>query len=105
MVTATAVGVGLLLTHIALSSAAVLVETELGRPAPAGTSAISIDGTVLLIVGAVTAAVAICLSVLPLLLTSGARLTPSRGGSSSTTTPGRATRRLRSAVLAFEVAQ
>ena len=104
LLTLAAFGLSLLLTHFALSSIAPLVETELGRPAPGGTSAIGIDRTVLLIAAVVTTAMATWLTLMPWLLIWKAPLADSLRRTSAAATPGRATHRLRSAMVAFEIA-
>ncbi len=42
-----AVALGLFIAHLGLNLLAPVVETELGRPAPAGTATIAVDATVL----------------------------------------------------------
>ncbi len=95
---------GLALTAVTLRLLAPLIEERLGRPAPGGTAAISIDPTVLLIVGGVGVVIAVTLSLVPLLTPWQRRLgeTLRRHGRSGTDGP--TMRRVRSSLIAFEVA-
>jgi predicted permease len=104
LICAAAVSGGLALTAITLRLLAPLIEERLGRPAPGGTSAISIDPTVLLTVGGVGVVIAVTLSLIPLLTPWQRRLgeTLRRNGRSGTDGP--TMRRVRSSLIAFEVA-
>ena len=101
---AAALALGLLLTRWLLGVLAPIIETELGRPAPRGTSAIAIDATVLLIIGTAGLAIAVALPLLPLLTPWQRRLAGELRRTGSATTDGRALRHLRSCLIAFEVA-
>jgi putative ABC transport system permease protein len=101
---AAALGLGVLLTRFALRALAPLVETQLGRPAPGGTAAISLDGTVLLVVGAAGMSVALLLSLLPLLAPWQRRIGEALRGDRHSSSDGRSMSRLRSALIALEIA-
>jgi putative ABC transport system permease protein len=104
LICAAAAAGGLALTAFTLRLLAPLIEERLGRPAPGGPSAISIDLTVLLIVGAAGLLIAVSLSLIPLLTPWQRRLgeTLRRNGRSGTDGP--TMRRVRSSLIAFEVA-
>ena len=95
---------GLMLTRWLLGALAPVIETELGRSAPHGTTAIAVDGTVLLIVGGLGLLIALALPLLPLLTPWQRRLADDLRRAGSTATDGRSVRRLRSGLIAFEVA-
>jgi putative ABC transport system permease protein len=95
---------GLMLTRWLLGALAPVIETELGRSAPHGTAAIAVDGTVLLIVGGLGLLIALALPLLPLLPPWQRRLADDLRRAGSTSTDGRSVRRLRSGLIAFEVA-
>jgi predicted permease len=97
-----AVGVGA--TRFLLRLLAPIIETQLGRPAPGGTSAIAIDGTVLLIVGGVGLVCIGLLALMPALVPVARQIaaTLQRDVRTGSDTPR--LRRLRSAVIALEVA-
>ncbi len=93
---------GVAIASALLAALAPLIERQLARPAPAATG-ITIDTTVLLIVGGVSALVVIALSLAP--LTSwGRALTNALRLDERVASEGRTTRRLRSGLIAFEVA-
>jgi putative ABC transport system permease protein len=100
----TGLGLGILLTRWLLGVLAPIIETELGRPAPHGTSAIAVDGTVLLIVGSLGVLIALALPLLPLLTPWQLRLADDLRRAGNTSTDGRSVRHLRSSLIAFEVA-
>ena len=104
LISAGAVGLGLIVTYLALGVLGPLVEAQLGRPAPGGTATIALDMTVLLIVGTAGLAIALCLSFLPLLMSSRSGLVDVLRRTGTATTDGRSMRRLRSSMLAGEVA-
>ena len=95
---------GMLLTRWLLGALAPVIETELGRPAPHGTAAIAVDGTVLLIVGGLGLMIALALPLLPLLTPWQQRLADALRRAGSTATDGRSVRHLRCGLIAFEVA-
>lgn len=99
---AAALGVGIATTAFVLRAAAPLIETQLGRPAP-HTSGIALDGTVLLIVGGVGVLAAVLLSLAPLLST-GKGLTDTLRQDARVASDGPSMRRLRSGLIAFEIA-
>jgi putative ABC transport system permease protein len=99
-----ALGLGLWLTVTSLRTLAPLVEAQLGRPAPRGTDSIAMDSTVLLVVGTVSVVVALSLSLAPLLTSWGRDLAYSLRRDGRVGTDGPSMRRVRSALIAFEVA-
>jgi predicted permease len=99
-----ALGAGLTLAHLALRSLSPLIEERLGRPAPGGASAMSIDTTVVLLVGGAGMIVALSLSFLPLLGRWQGRLADVLGRERSSTPDRGAVRRVRSALVALEIA-
>jgi predicted permease len=99
-----ACAVALALTQLALRLLAPLIETQLGRPAPGGTGAITIDGTVLFIIAAAGLAIALSLSFLPLLTPWQHRLGEALRRVGTMGADMRSTRRLRSVLITFEVA-
>ncbi len=94
----------LALTTAALRAFAPRIEAQLGRPAPGGPEMMQVDTTVALGIGAVATAVALALSFLPLLTLWNRGLADAlrREGRSGTDRPS--TRRLRSTLVALEVA-
>ena len=104
IVAAAAVGLGLLLTHIALGVLAPRIEAEIGRPAPNGTASIGVDPTVLVIVGGMGLVLALGLAFVPLLLARRAGLADVLRRASAATTDGRSAARWRSTMLASEIA-
>jgi predicted permease len=101
---ATGLALGILLTRWVLGALAPVIETELGRPAPHGTSAIAVDGTVLLILGGLGVLIALAVPLLPLLTPTQLRLADDLRRAGNSSTDGRSVRRLRSGLIAFEVA-
>ena len=97
-----ALALGVALTAFLLGTLAPLVETQLGRPAPAA-SGITLDTTVLAMVGAVSLLVAVALSLAPLTAW-GRGLTNALRQDARVATEGRSMRRVRSALIAFELA-
>jgi predicted permease len=100
----TALGLGLLLTRWLLGALAPVIETELGRPAPGGSSAIAVDGTVLVVVGTIGLCIALGLPLLTLLTPWQRRLADALRRVGTSATDGRTLRHLRSGLIAFEVA-
>src|SRR5688572_8202230 len=100
----TALGLALVLTRWLLGALAPVIETELGRPAPGGASAIAVDGTVLVIVGTVGVLVALGLPFLPLLTPWQRRLAEALRTVGTSATDARMLRHLRSGLIAFEIA-
>lgn len=102
LICAAAFGAGVAITVFLLATLAPLIETQLGRPAPSATG-ITIDTTVLLIVGSVSLLVAVALSLAPL-TSLGRGLTNALQQDGRVATEGRAMRRLRSGLIALEIA-
>jgi putative ABC transport system permease protein len=96
--------VGLALTSIALRLLAPVIEERLGRGAPGGATAIALDPAVLLMVGGVGVLVALSLSFIPLLTPWEKRLADTLRREGRSGTDGPALRRLRSGLIALEVA-
>lgn len=102
LICAAALGAGVAITALLLGALSPLIETQLGRPAPSA-SGIAIDATVLLIIGGVSLLVAVALSLAP--LTSWGRgLTNALQQDGRVASEGRTMRRLRSGLIAMEVA-
>jgi putative ABC transport system permease protein len=102
LICAAAFGAGVGITAFLLATLAPLIETQLGRPSPSATG-ITIDITVLLIVGSVSLFVAVALSLAP--LTSWGRgLTNALQQDARVASEGQTMRRLRSGLIAFEIA-
>ncbi|HYN08951.1 MAG TPA: ABC transporter permease [Vicinamibacterales bacterium] len=99
-----AFGLGTVLTRVTLRMLGPLIETQLGRPAPGGTAAIAIDGTVMLVAAAIGLLVALLLSFMPLLAPWQRRLGDALRRARNTSTDGLSMRRLRLSLIAFEVA-
>jgi predicted permease len=99
-----ALATGLALTAMSLRALAPLIETQLGRPAPRGTSSIAVDTNVLLLVGGVSLLAALSMSLAPLLTARGRQMAAALRRDSRVGTDGSSMRRVRSALIAFEVA-
>ncbi|MCW5556497.1 MAG: ABC transporter permease [Verrucomicrobiae bacterium] len=99
-----ALAAGLALTRATLHWLTPLVETELGRPSPAGPSVVRIDSTVLLALGGMTLVIALSLAFIPLLAPWGRRLAYALRSQGASSTEGLFMRRLRASLIAFEVA-
>jgi putative ABC transport system permease protein len=95
-------GCGLALTRLTLGALAPSIEQRLGRGAPGGTAAISLDATVLLAIGAIGLVIALGLSLTPLRISRRIAHGLHRHGRSATDAP--AMRRLRSGLVAMELA-
>ena len=96
--------IALLLAGLSLQVLAPIIETQLGRPAPAGTSAIAIDSRVLLVLGAVGVVLASAISLLPLMASAGGRLGDVLRRETAMTTGSRSMRRFRSSLVVLEIA-
>jgi predicted permease len=99
---------GIGLTALALGTVAPLVETELGRPAP-GAAGITLDATVLAIVGAVSVVAAVLLSLAPVapvapMSSWGRRLTNALSQDARVASESRPMRRVRTGLMVFEIA-
>lgn len=99
-----ALGAGLALTSMTLHLLVPLVELQLGKPAPAAPSAIQIDSTVLAALGGVSLLIALSLAFVPLLVPWQRRLADALRSQGTTTTDNPLMRRVRSSLIAFEVA-
>lgn len=95
---------GLALAGALLARTGPIIEAQLGHPAPAGADALQMDGTVLLIGGAVGLLTALSLSIFPLLTPWQRRLAAALRRDGMTATDGPATRHLRSGLVAFQLA-
>ena len=104
IVGAVALALGLVVGRVVISVLAPRIEIELGRPAPNGTASITVDPTVLVIIGGIGLILALGLAFMPLLVTGRTRLADVLRRTSTTTTGGRSTARWRSAMLASEIA-
>ncbi len=97
-----ALGAGIATTDILLGSLSPAIEAQLGRPAPSA-AGITIDANVLIIVGGIGLLAAIVVSLVP--LTSWGRgVTNALQPDARVASDGRPVRRLRSGLIAFEVA-
>ena len=93
---------GIGLSALSLGTLAPLVETQLGRQAP-NASGISLDANVLLLVGGLGLLVTIAISLAPL-ASWGRAVTDALRQSGRSSSAGRSMRRIRSGLIAFEVA-
>ncbi len=96
--------IGLALTQVALRLLAPVVEERLGRGAPGGATAIALDPPALLLFGGVGALVALSLSFISMATPWEKRLAGVLGREGRSGTDGPAMRRLRSGLIALEVA-
>ena len=99
-----AVAFVLAVTMAALRVFAPLIETQLGRTAPRGVSAIGIDPNVLVVTGAATIGIALSLCLIPLATPWRRRLADTLRGSGRHATDGQSMRRIRSTLIGFEIA-
>ncbi len=99
-----ALALGLALTSFTLRLLAPIIEARLGRGAPGGSSAIALDATVLLMVGGAGVLIALTLSAIPLLTPWERRLADTLRREGRSGTDGPVMRRMRSALIALEVA-
>lgn len=104
LISGAGLALGLVATGAVLRWLGPVVEERLGRGAPGGTDAISLDATVLLIVGVIGAVAALSLSCIPLLAPWQQRVADTLRRSGRTATEGSAIRRIRSALVAAQVA-
>ena len=81
-----------------------LIETQLGRTAPRGVSAIGIDPNVLAVAGAATVGIALSLCLIPLITPWRRRLADMLRSSGRHGTDGQAMHRIRSTLIGFEIA-
>jgi putative ABC transport system permease protein len=99
-----ALALGLALTVGALRLLGPAIETRLGKPPPGGSAALQVDLNVILMVGGAGLAVVMALALLPLLARRHGRLADLLRGGGQGATDGPAMRRLRSGLIAFEIA-
>ena len=99
-----ALTLGVALTAGSLHTVAPIIEARLGRPPPAGPAQIGVDFNVLLMIGGVGTAVALSLAFLPLLASRRRQLAGALGRTGHGATDAPAMRRLRSTLVAIEVA-
>ena len=99
-----ALALGLVLTALSLGTLIPLVETHLGRPAPAAPSAIQMDFTVVTVLSAVSLLIALSLAFIPALVPWRRRLADTLRSQGMNSTDGPLMRRLRAALISFEVA-
>ena len=95
---------GLALGSWTLHLLAPLVQERLGRAAPGGTSAMAVDGTVVLIMGVVTAIIALALTTVPAWMPWQARLSETLRRTGRVGADSRSVRRVRSGLIMLEVA-
>ncbi|MBL9134774.1 MAG: ABC transporter permease [Verrucomicrobiales bacterium] len=95
---------GLGLTGMTLSVLTPMVEQQFGRPSPAGPSVVRLDLTVIGVVAVCGLLIALSLALLPWLTPWRCRLADALRSSGTAWTEGRLMRRLRSSMIAFEVA-
>ena len=101
---ASAVAAGLALTHVSLGALAPLVESQLGRAAPGGTTAIAVDRVVVLLVASIALLIAWSLAFIPLLMPWQRRLGHILRQDGRTAPDTASMRRLRGSLIAFEIA-
>ena len=99
-----AVAAGAALFAIGQRALAPFVETHMGRAIPGGPSALNMDVFVLMCVGGAAAAVALSLSCIPMLAPWQRRLADALRSGSRTDTDTRSIHRLRTSLIALEVA-
>jgi predicted permease len=92
------------LTRTALRLLAPLIESQLGRPAPGGVSAITLDGTVVLAVAITGVVIAFSLCLIPLTTPWRRRLAQTLHGAGRHGTDGTSMARVRSVLIGFELA-
>ena len=101
---AAALVLGLGVTALALRALAPVIETQLGRAAPGGATSVALDAGVLIAVGALGVGIAALLSLMPLAAPWQRRLADALRRDLRTGTDGPAMRRLRSSLIAVEIA-
>jgi putative ABC transport system permease protein len=91
-------------TRLTLSSLAPLIQRQLGRSAPRGAFAFELDVPVMIAAIAVGLVTATACGLAPLLASFRSGVAPALQAATRSTTEGRVSRRVRSALIAFEVA-
>ena len=99
-----AIALVVVITRVTLRLLSPLIETQLGRPAPGGVSAIGIDSTVLLAIGGAALLIALSLSLIPLATPWRRRLAETLRSAGRHGTDGTSMRRLRSVLMGLELA-
>jgi putative ABC transport system permease protein len=99
-----ALTLGVALTALALRTLGPVIESRLGRPPPGGPSAINVDANVVLMIGGIGLVVALSLASVPLLASRRGQLADMLRGSGLGATDKPAMRRVRSTLIALEVA-
>jgi putative ABC transport system permease protein len=99
-----AVGTGIVITTVALRVLGPMIEARMGKPPPAGPAGITVDPTVLLLTGAAALGVALLLGLVPLVLARRLHVSDQLRRTTATATDGRGMRRMRSVLIALEVA-
>ena len=94
----------LAVTMAALRLFAPLIESQLGRTAPRGVSAIGIDPNVIAVAGVATLGIALSLCLIPLMTPWRRRLAETLRSSGHHGTDGQSMHRIRSALIGFEIA-
>jgi predicted permease len=104
LVCAAALAGGLALTGLTLRLLAPVIETQVGRPAPAGTSTIALDPGVVFAGGGLSLLVTVALSVIPAFLACGSGLAEALRRQGYAGSGGGTRARMRSFLVAFEIA-
>jgi putative ABC transport system permease protein len=99
-----AIALVLAVTAVTLRVAAPLIESQLGRTAPRGVSAIGVDPNVLVVAAAATVGIALSLCLLPLMTPWRRRLADMLRSSGRHGTDGQSMHRIRSTLIGFEIA-
>ncbi len=94
---------GLALTTVALRALTPLIETQLGKPAPAGPATIRMDSSVFLALGGISLVIALSLAFIPLMAPRQRRLADALRSQGTSTADGPFMRRLRASLIACEV--
>jgi putative ABC transport system permease protein len=96
--------IGLMLTVFGIQILGPVIETELGKPPPAGPSAITVDSNVVLMIGGIGLLFALTMAFIPLLASRHRSLADALRRSGLGATDGPAMHRFRSTLIALEVA-
>ncbi|HWB29523.1 MAG TPA: ABC transporter permease [Vicinamibacterales bacterium] len=104
LVAGVGLAVGVVASRLVLGVLASTIQTQLGRAAPGGPEAFSIDGTSTLVLGGAAMIVALSLALVPLVAPWRRRMGEILGRERGATTEGGATRRVRATLLACQVA-
>jgi putative ABC transport system permease protein len=104
LISAVSLGLALALTALVVRRFAPLIETELGRPPPAGPAGIGVDLNVALMVGGVGVMIAFMMALVPLLAPGKGKLADALRRSGFGATDGPAMGRLRVILISSEIA-